>query len=70
MDRADVFRRQLAAWATEGRPGVPFLHVPGTEPRAGACVSCGEPRAPERLRCEPCLHAVTLALWDEAEEKP
>ena len=61
--RVTAFRRQLEAWTATGAPGVPVLALPGVEPRAGTCVGCGEPLAPDQAwRCVTCVEAVRVAL--------
>lgn len=62
MDIETQFR--MSEWAAEGRPGVPFFHVPGVDPALGdgACVSCGTEPREVGLRCGRCIDAVLLVL--------
>jgi hypothetical protein len=60
--RARLLAQQYREWARSGRAAIPLLVVPGApEPRAGSCISCGEPSG-DSWRCHPCLDAVELAL--------
>lgn len=69
FDRTQAFKRQLAEWA--GRPGVPFLALPGVKPPPGGCLSCGgeithrqahDEGAYACLRCDLCVDAVNAVL--------
>lgn len=48
---------QVEAWQAAGRPGVPYLTLPGITPPLDRCFSCGGQVADGFSRCRLCVAA-------------